>query len=141
MSAMPSSDAASQLASALTPTHGPERKRLPSTRVGMTRKWELNGVDLYITVNFYDCEKMRTKPAEIFCKVGKLGDVTNGLVEGLTTTISLALQYGVPWPVIASKFEGTKFGQGDDQASSYLDALAKAVNQIIKERRDIIGED
>lgn len=133
----------------IVPVHGPSRTRLPQLRDGITKKIEFGSKatqDLYVTVNFFEANagaddiEARCRPAEVFVKVGRTGDVVTGLVEGLSLTLSIALQYGVPWDVLATKYLDTKFGDSDMAYSSLLDAIAKTINGIIEVRRSIIGD-
>lgn len=132
-----------------TPMHGPSRTRLPKDRAGTTAKVEFGTKavqDLYITVNFFEAAagaddvEARCKPAEIFVKVGRTGDVVTGLIEGFTLTLSVALQYGVPWDVLREKYLGTSFGDSDDKYTSYLDVIAKTVDRLIEQRRRELGD-
>lgn len=121
-----------------------KRKRLPDTRPAVTRKYEACGFELYVLVGFYDgtAEESAT-PGEVFITISKHGTELSGIVDGLATTISVALQYGVPWEVLRDKYLSTRFGQGPDAAgnSSLLDGIAKAIDSAIASRRSTLGLD
>lgn len=109
-------------------THGPHRRRLPETRPGLTHHGKCGALDFYVTVNFYaDCE-----PGEVFVKVAKQGSEVAGWVDGWAVTTSIALQYGVPWPVLRDKALWTRFGgYGDLRSPSLLHAIAAAISRIV----------
>jgi ribonucleoside-diphosphate reductase alpha chain len=97
--ASPSSDAA-RLAPA-----GPIRERLPATRSAITHKFEIGGHDGYLTVG----EHADGRPGELFLVMAKEGSVVSGLVNMFATSVSMALQYGVPLEVLCNKFGHTRF--------------------------------
>ncbi len=81
------------------------RRRLPDERQAITHKFSIGGHEGYITVGMYE----DGTPGEIFVVMSKEGTVVSGLMDGFATTISLALQYGVPLPVLVDKFSHTRF--------------------------------
>jgi ribonucleoside-diphosphate reductase alpha chain len=81
------------------------RRRLPDERQAITHKFSIGGHEGYITVGMYE----DGSPGEIFVVMSKEGSVVSGLMDGFATAISLALQYGVPLKVLASKFSHTRF--------------------------------
>ncbi|MDK9700126.1 MAG: vitamin B12-dependent ribonucleotide reductase, partial [bacterium] len=48
-------------------------------------------------------------PGEIFIKMSKEGSTISGLMDAFATSISMALQYGVPLRVLSSKFQRMRF--------------------------------
>ncbi len=83
----------------------PVRRRLPDERRSITHKFSVAGHDGYITVGMYD----DGTPGEIFVVMAKQGSVVSGLMDTVATSISLALQYGVPLKVLVDKFSHTRF--------------------------------
>jgi ribonucleoside-diphosphate reductase alpha chain len=83
----------------------PYRHRLADERQSLTHKFSIGGHEGYITVGMY----ADGSPGEIFVVMSKEGSVVSGLMDGLATSISLALQYGVPLRVLVSKFSHTRF--------------------------------
>jgi len=83
----------------------PVRRRLPDERKSITHKFSVAGHDGYLTVGMYD----DGKPGEIFVVMAKQGSVVSGLMDTVATSISLALQYGVPVKVLVDKFSHTRF--------------------------------
>src|SRR5262245_20396510 len=89
----------------LAPSASPARRRLPDTRPSLTHKFEVQELQGYITVGFYD----DGTPGEIFVKIAKHGSTISGLVDTIAVLTSLALQYGVPVETLARKFAYTRF--------------------------------
>ena len=121
----------------------PTRNRLPPTRPSITTKRDVCGYECYFTVSFFDDHTDdRSKPAEVFVKVAKHGSIISGLLDGFCTILSIALQYGIPWPTLRAKLEHHQFERRDDpEHTSLLDGVAKAVDHLIIERQGIIGVD
>lgn len=84
---------------------GPQRRRLPAERQAITHKFSIAGHEGYLTVGMYE----DGSPGEIFVVMAKEGSVISGLMDSFATTVSLALQYGVPLNVLADKFSHTRF--------------------------------
>ncbi|MBF2054665.1 MAG: vitamin B12-dependent ribonucleotide reductase [Candidatus Sericytochromatia bacterium] len=84
---------------------GPQRRRLPSERHALTHKFSIAGHEGYVTVGTYE----DGSPGEIFITMAKEGSVISGLMDSFATTVSLALQYGVPVKVLVDKFSHTRF--------------------------------
>jgi ribonucleoside-diphosphate reductase alpha chain len=49
------------------------------------------------------------KPGEVFLVMAKEGSTVSGLMDGFATSLSLALQYGVPLEAIVDKFSHTRY--------------------------------
>jgi ribonucleoside-diphosphate reductase alpha chain len=94
-----------QLAAAQVEATRPHRRRLPSERTAVTHKFEINGHEGYITVGLYP----DGQPGEIFLKMAKEGSTISGLMDTLATSVSLALQYGVPLRDVVNKFAHVRF--------------------------------
>ncbi|MGH7596271.1 MAG: vitamin B12-dependent ribonucleotide reductase [bacterium] len=83
----------------------PARRRLPDERHSITHKFSIAGHEGYLTVGMYE----DGTPGEIFVVMAKEGSVVSGLMDSFATSISLALQYGVPLHVFVRKFTHTRF--------------------------------
>ncbi len=94
-----------QLAAAQVEATRPHRRRLPAERTAITHKFEISGHEGYITVGLYP----DGTPGEIFLKMAKEGSTICGLMDTLATSISLALQYGVPLRDVVNKFAHVRF--------------------------------
>ena len=81
------------------------RRRLPDERRAVTHKFSIGGHEGYMTVGMYD----DGAPGELFVTMAKEGSVVSGLMDSFATSISMALQYGVPLKVLADKFSHTRF--------------------------------
>ena len=83
----------------------PQRRRLPDERRSNTHKFSNGGHEGYMTVGMYD----DGPPGELFVTMAKEGSVVSGLMDSFATSISMALQYGVPLKVLCDKFSHTRF--------------------------------
>ncbi|MFL5263098.1 MAG: vitamin B12-dependent ribonucleotide reductase, partial [Anaeromyxobacteraceae bacterium] len=81
------------------------RRRLADERKSITHKFSIGGHEGYMTVGMYD----DGSPGELFVTMAKEGSVVSGLMDNFATSISMALQYGVPLKVLADKFSHTRF--------------------------------
>ena len=81
------------------------RRRLPDERRSITHKFSIGGHEGYMTVGMYD----DGAPGELFVVMAKEGSVVSGLMDSFATSISMALQYGVPLKVLVDKFSHTRF--------------------------------
>jgi len=83
----------------------PLRRRLPDERRALTHKFSIGGHEGYLTVGMYE----DGSPGELFVVMAKEGSVVSGLMDSFATSVSLALQYGVPLQVLVDKFSHTRF--------------------------------
>jgi ribonucleoside-diphosphate reductase alpha chain len=97
--------AAAALASATPAEPKPYRRRLPAERTAITHKFDVAGHEGYITVGLYP----DGTPGEIFLKMAKEGSTISGLMDTFATTVSVALQYGVPLHDLVHKFAHVRF--------------------------------
>ena len=81
------------------------RHRLPNERQAITHKFDISGHEGYITVGLYE----DGQPGEIFLKMAKEGSTISGLMDTFATTVSVALQYGVPLRDLVHKFAHVRF--------------------------------
>ncbi len=94
-----------QLAIAQAEAAKPHRRRLPSERSAITHRFDISGHEGYITVGLYP----DGQPGEIFLKMAKEGSTVSGLMDTFATTVSVALQYGVPLKDLVNKFAHVRF--------------------------------
>ena len=94
-----------ELAKAQAEAALPHRRRLPSERTAVTHKFDIAGHEGYITVGLYP----DGQPGEIFLKMAKEGSTVSGLMDSFATTVSVALQYGVPLRDLVNKFAHVRF--------------------------------
>jgi ribonucleoside-diphosphate reductase alpha chain len=107
------------------------RHRLQAERASITPKFSIAGHEGYITVGLYPTGQ----PGEIFIKMAKEGSTVSGLMDAFATSISLALQHGVPLRVLCEKFAHTRFEPsgwtGNEQigyAKSLMDYIFRWLN-------------
>jgi ribonucleoside-diphosphate reductase alpha chain len=97
--------AALAAAAAPSPEGRPARRKLPDERHAITHKFQIAGHEGYITVGMYE----DGKPGEIFLVMAKEGSTISGLMDAFATSISMALQYGVPLEALVEKFSHVRF--------------------------------
>ena len=107
------------------------RHRLPEERASITHKFSIAGHEGYITVGLYPSGQ----PGEIFIKMAKEGSTVSGMMDAFATSVSLALQHGVPLKVLCEKFAHTRFEPsgwtGNEQigyAKSLMDYIFRWLN-------------
>ncbi|MBI2379113.1 MAG: vitamin B12-dependent ribonucleotide reductase [Deltaproteobacteria bacterium] len=81
------------------------RRSLPIERAAITHKFSVAGHEGYLTVGLYE----DGTPGEIFVTMSKEGSTISGLMDTIATSISLALQYGVPLHVLVDRFSHMRF--------------------------------
>ncbi len=85
---------------------GPKRNRMPRERQSITHKFSIAGHEGYITAGMYEDGTL----GEIFLTdIGKEGSTLRGLLNSFATSISIALQYGVPLEKLVEKFSYMRF--------------------------------
>ena len=113
--------------------HNERRKKLEVTRPGLTRRVDACGFTYYLTVNFFVDEK----PAEIFITIAKEGSAISGFIEAFAITVSIALQYGVPWNILHHKYLNQVFEPRDDANSSLIHSIGVNVDELVKVYKDM----
>jgi ribonucleoside-diphosphate reductase alpha chain len=84
----------------------PKRKRMPRERQSLTHKFSIAGHEGYITAGYYADGTV----GEIFLTdIGKEGSTLRGMMNAFATSISIALQYGVPLETLVRKFSYMRF--------------------------------
>jgi ribonucleoside-diphosphate reductase alpha chain len=81
------------------------RRSLPSERAAITHKFAVAGHEGFVTVGLYE----DGTPGELFITMSKEGSTISGLMDTIATSISLALQYGVPLRVMVDRFSHMRF--------------------------------
>jgi ribonucleoside-diphosphate reductase alpha chain len=103
-----------------------ERKRLPAERAAITHKFSIAGHEGYLTVGLFG----DGQPGEVFCTMSKEGSTISGLMDCFATSVSLALQYGVPLKVLVDKFSHTRFEPSGFTGNPHV-PIAKSVADYI----------
>jgi ribonucleoside-diphosphate reductase alpha chain len=83
----------------------PVRRKLPDERQSITHKFSIGGHEGYITVGLFE----DGTPGEVFISMAKEGSTISGLMDSFATSISYALQYGVPLKFFVDKFSHVRF--------------------------------
>jgi ribonucleoside-diphosphate reductase alpha chain len=117
-----------QLATAQAEAIKPHRRRLPSERAAVTHKFEIAGHEGYITVGLYP----EGQPGEIFLKMAKEGSTVSGLMDTFATSVSLALQYGVPLRDLVNKFAHVRFEPSGFTGNSEIPIAKSIVDYIFR---------
>ena len=79
---------------------------MPRERESITHKFSVGGHEGYITAGKYDDGTV----GEIFLTdIGKEGSTMRGMMNAFATSISIALQYGVPLETLVRKFSYMRF--------------------------------
>jgi ribonucleoside-diphosphate reductase alpha chain len=107
------------------------RHRLQDERASVTHKFSIGGHEGYVTVGLYPNGQV----GEIFIKMAKEGSTVSGLMDAFATSVSIALQHGVPLKVLCEKFAHTRFEPsgwtGNEQigyAKSLMDYIFRWLN-------------
>jgi ribonucleoside-diphosphate reductase alpha chain len=108
------------------------REELPRIRNSKTFKFTLAGSRGYVTVGEYP----DGRPGELFISISKQGSTLRGVMDAFATSVSFALQYGVPLKKLVKSFTHTSFapaGITDDPdirtASSIIDYIFKRLGK------------
>ncbi len=117
-----------QALSAAKETERPLRRKLPSERKALTHKFSVAGLEGYITVGLYE----DGAPGEIFLTVAKEGSTLSGVMDAFATSISLALQYGVPLPALVRKFTHMRFEPAGFTGNSEIPSASSIVDYVFK---------
>jgi ribonucleoside-diphosphate reductase alpha chain len=85
------------------------RRKLPDERQALTHKFKITTKEqemkVYLTCGCYPDGSL----GEIFIKSDKEGSTVSGLLDGIATLTSFALQHGVPLASLVQKFKRTAF--------------------------------
>jgi ribonucleoside-diphosphate reductase alpha chain len=104
----------------------PARRKLPDERHSITHKFSIAGHEGYITVGMYE----DGTPGEIFLVMAKEGSTISGLMDAFATSISIALQYGVPLEALVEKFSHVRFEPSGFTKNSEI-PYAKSITDYI----------
>jgi ribonucleoside-diphosphate reductase alpha chain len=108
------------------------RRRLPEERLGITKRIHLQhahgDLKIYVQTGTFPDGSI----GELFLKADRSGSTISGLLDALSITASVALQYGAPVETLIEKWARMQFEPsgttGDPdmrQVSSIMDAVAR----------------
>ncbi|HEY5640870.1 MAG TPA: vitamin B12-dependent ribonucleotide reductase, partial [Dehalococcoidia bacterium] len=106
----------------------PVRKRLPATRMSQTHKFSIEGHEGYITAGLYE----DGSPGEIWLTMAKEGSTLSGMMDAFATSISLALQYGVPLRDLVNKFSHMRFEPSGRTENNEIPVAQSIVDYIFR---------
>ena len=89
----------------VSPQPGSRREKLTGIRNGHTHAAQIEDVKLYITVN----RSADGRVAEMYMSTDREGSLTTGLLNALSKTISVMLQYHIPATDISRMLRGQKY--------------------------------
>ena len=116
----------------------PVRRKLPDTCYGPRHKFNIGGFKGYIRVSTY----ADGNPGEIFLNASKNGTTTQGLLDSFATSISLALQYGVPLEKLVEKFSGTTFMPAGFTTNEEVRTCTSVIDYVFKwMKHEFLDED
>ena len=106
------------------------RHPLPSTRPSLARTVMVDRFEFTISVSFYPDGPRAGELAELFLHFSG-GSTLGGLLDALSTTMSIALQSGTKWEHISAHLRDQKYPPADDKFFSISDAVAKTVDELV----------
>ena len=106
----------------------PQRRRLNNERNAITHKFNISGFEGYITVGLFE----DGSPGEIFIVAAKEGSTLSGTLDALATSVSLALQYGVPLSALVKKFSHVRFEPSGFTGSRAIPFAKSIVDYIFR---------
>lgn len=115
-----------------SPVPGFRREKLTGIRNGHTHAAQIEDVKLYITVN----RNAEGRVAEMYMSTDREGSLTTGLLNALSKTISVMLQYHIPAEDISRMLRGQKYEPHGfvsrhpyiKNASSISDLISKVID-------------
>jgi ribonucleoside-diphosphate reductase alpha chain len=114
------------------PVAGPDRRvgreKLPRERDSKTHKFDIAGHEGYVTAGMYPDGRL----GEVFVTMAKEGATLRGLMDAWATTLSIALQYGVPWNDLADKFRRTRFEPSGYSDNPEIGAVTSPLDYIVR---------
>ncbi|MFH1632217.1 MAG: vitamin B12-dependent ribonucleotide reductase [bacterium] len=106
----------------------PRRRRLPDERKSITHRFQIGNHKGYLTIGLYS----DGTPGEIFVTMAKEGSVISGLINAFSTSVSMALQYGVPLPVLVNKFAHMRFEPSGFTNNEHIRMAKSIVDYIFR---------
>src|SRR2546426_5716312 len=106
----------------------PVRRRLPATRTSVTHKLSIAAPQGYLTAGLYE----DGKPGEIWLTMAKEGSTLSGIMDAFATSISIALQYGVPLRDLVNKFSHMRFEPSGRTENSEIPVAQSIVDYIFR---------
>lgn len=105
-----------------------QRRKLPDERRSITHKFTIGNYKGYLTVGLYE----DGSPGEIFIVMAKEGSFISGLMDSFATSISIALQYGVPLKVLVRKFIHTRFEPSGFTGNEEIPIASSVIDYVFR---------
>lgn len=106
----------------------PARRRLSDERSAITHKFQVGGLEGYLTVGLFE----DGRPGEIFLVVAKEGSTLSGVMDAFATSISIALQYGVPLNALVRKFSYLRFDPSGFTGNKSIPMATSLIDYIFR---------
>ena len=114
----------------------PVRRRLPEERPGITKRIHLRHAHGDLKIYIQSGEYPDGTLAEVFIKGDRSGSTISGLLDALSITASLALQYGVPVETLIEKWTNLRFAPEGTTSDPKLPRVASIVDAVARWLRD-----
>lgn len=104
------------------------RRRLPTDRAAVNHKFEVDGVEGYLTVGLFE----DGQPGEVFINISKQGSTMNGLFDVVGMLLSYCFQYGVPFEALSDKLTGQLFAPAGRTANKEIPFATSIVDYVVR---------
>lgn len=104
------------------------RRRLPVDRAAVNHKFEVDGVEGYLTVGLFE----DGTPGEVFINISKQGSTMNGLFDVIGMLMSYCLQYGVDFEAVTEKLTGQMFAPAGRTANKDIPFATSIVDYVVR---------
>jgi ribonucleoside-diphosphate reductase alpha chain len=119
---------AEQQAEPDSPARPQKRRRLPTDRSAVNHKFEVDGVEGYLTVGLFE----DGAPGEVFINISKQGSTMNGLMDVVAMLLSYCLQYGVDFGALTEKLTGQVFAPAGRTANPDIPFASSIIDYIVR---------
>ena len=104
------------------------RRRLPVDRNAVNHKFEVDGVEGYLTVGLFD----DGTPGEVFINISKQGSTMNGLFDVCAMLMSYCLQYGVDFEAVTEKLTGQVFAPTGRTGNNDIPFASSIIDYVVR---------
>lgn len=105
------------------------RRKMPVERQSITNHAVLGGFKFYVTAGMYEDGSL----GEVFIKgAGKEGSTVQGLLDAFATMMSIAMQYGAEFDMIARKFSHMRFEPHGDTNNPDIPVARSLIDYIVR---------
>lgn len=104
------------------------RRKLPNDRNAINHKFEVDGVEGYLTVGLFE----DGTPGEVFVNISKQGSTMNGLMDTVAMLMSYCLQYGVDFDAITNKLTGQVFAPAGRTTNPDIPFASSIIDYLVR---------